>query len=212
MYEPCAPALLTRVWNCSSKTSPKESDGRGSLDAAVVNVTGCTCDDTSYDQTHDDTDVLEERGSKDFGQYDRNEGDESETDEFWRSPTIVQECERSIGLVLNIEIQFGFRRGDIGTKLEETGLWATLASVGPSSPIWDTRLADERGSDHQDDGSSYHWREYPLEDLRRHQRHENFEESTDKGCSCWIVRYSSCEKRQESYQGRIHRHRGRGVV
>jgi len=39
---------------------PEESNDRGSLDASVVDIAGSTCDDTSYNQTHDDADVLEE--------------------------------------------------------------------------------------------------------------------------------------------------------
>jgi len=48
----------------------------------------------------------------------------------------LQDCERSIRLCLDADIQFSIGRGDIRTKLEESGLWAAVASVGPSSPIW----------------------------------------------------------------------------
>jgi len=106
----------------------------------------------------------------------------------------LQYCERPIGFGLDAEIQFGFRRGDVGTKLEETSLWATPASVGPSSPVRNTRLAYERGTNNQDDGSRHHWREYPSENLGGHQRHENFEESAYEGCSYWVVRNLPCKK------------------
>ena len=65
---------------------PEESDGRGGLDATVINIAGSTGDNAPYDQTHDYADVLEEWGPKNFRQDDRNEGDESETDELWGSP------------------------------------------------------------------------------------------------------------------------------
>ena len=68
------------------ETLPKESNGGGGLDAAAVDITGRACDDTSHDQAHDNTDVLEEWRSKYFRQDDRNEGDESEADELGRSP------------------------------------------------------------------------------------------------------------------------------
>jgi hypothetical protein len=78
--------LLIRVEDFSPKTLPEESNGRGAPDATVVDITGSACDDTSHDQTHNDADVLEEWGSKNFRQNNRNEGDESETDELGRSP------------------------------------------------------------------------------------------------------------------------------
>ena len=80
----------------------------------------------------------------------------------------LQGYERPIGLDLEVSIQFRFRCGDVRTQLEESGRWATLAIVGPSSPIWDTRRADEGGTNHQDDGSGHHRREYSLEDLGRY--------------------------------------------
>lgn len=75
-----------RVYIISLVNLPEESDGRGSLDATVINIAGSTGDDASYDQAHDDADVLEEWGPKNLRQDDRNEGDESETDELWGSP------------------------------------------------------------------------------------------------------------------------------
>jgi len=39
----------------------------------------------------------------------------------------LQDCERQVGLSVNADIQFRFRRGDIRAKLEESGLWATAA-------------------------------------------------------------------------------------
>ena len=81
------------------------------------------------------------------------------------------------------DTQFRFWRGDIGTKLEESGFWTSAATVGSSTPIRNARSADEGSANHQDDGSSYHWREYALEHLGRNQRHENLEESADKGGS-----------------------------
>ena len=69
----------------------------------------------------------------------------------------LEDRERSIRSGLDEEIQFGFRRGDIRTKLEETSPWASPTVVGPSSPIWNTRLADEGNTNHQNDGSGHHW-------------------------------------------------------
>ena len=66
---------------------PKESDGRGCLNATAVDITGSARDDAPHNQTHDNADILQKRRSEDFRQDDRDEGDESEADEFWRSPS-----------------------------------------------------------------------------------------------------------------------------
>lgn len=50
----------------------------------------------------------------------------------------LQNCEWSIWPSLDTGVQFGFRYGDIRTKLEESGRWAVAAVVGPPSPIWNT--------------------------------------------------------------------------
>lgn len=100
----------------------------------------------------------------------------------------LRDCEGLTVMIVEADTQFRFWRGDIWTKLEKTRLWTTAAIVGSSSPIWNARSADEGSTNHQDDGSGDHWREYPLENLGRYQGHENFEESTDEGGSCQIVR------------------------
>jgi hypothetical protein len=76
--------------------------------------------------------------------------------------------ERLAEVSLEADVQFGLWRGDIGTKLEESGFWATTAIVGSSPPIRNARIAHEGRTDHQDDGPGHHRGEDSLEDPRRH--------------------------------------------
>lgn len=155
------------------------------MDTAPIDIACCTSDDTADSEADNDGDVLEEWRAKHLGENDADEGQEAETDELWRAP----------------EKGPGRKRG--WAQLENPRRRTALAIVGASAPIWDTRRTDERGTNHHNNRAcighecagqqrhnkkltGHHRREYALENTRRDERHEDFQECANHRCSYYV--------------------------
>ena len=64
------------------QNSPQECDCWGGANGSTVDVSSRPGYDTAYSEANHDTDILHERGAEDLGQYDRDEGQETQANEF----------------------------------------------------------------------------------------------------------------------------------
>ena len=68
--------------------SPQERNSWSSLDAAAIDITCSARHNATNRKADDDGDVLQERRPEELRQNDRDEGQESNANEFWRAPSV----------------------------------------------------------------------------------------------------------------------------